>query len=485
MRLPCAALLAAAAGPYSAALGASDVAQLGSGSLPRKAQAEELLLVQFVAPWCAHCKEAAADWEQAAAALRGVAVLGRVDGAAEGELTRLHGVTGFPAVKVWQGGKGPADYKGSRRARDIIDYATRLSGPAVREYADAAELERGKRTHKVLVCLFAEDNAAESAPFAAVAERHREELAFARVGKAAVAEFAAVKPPAVMVYTDKGGGGAAGQEFLFPGGAEAIADELIPFVRNSTYQALPEITPHNYEELRAGGGPLVWAFTDAAAAAPAALAPVAEAAAVLRGNASFGWISGPKNLRIAARMGLTGRKWPALSMEQGGSHYTHAEGGSLSAAGIADWVRAVLDGSASPTLKSEDPPDPATVGGLTTLVGSTFNATVYDKTKDVLVLFHAPWCGHCKAMTPAYGEVAQRLAAQEAVVIAQMDVSANDPPRAFEIRGFPTIALVMGETNEVVLYEGPRTADAMLRFLQSTAHSKPVPEEAAAGGSEL
>jgi protein disulfide-isomerase A6 len=34
------------------------------------------------------------------------------------------------------------------------------------------------------------------------------------------------------------------------------------------------------------------------------------------------------------------------------------------------------------------------------LTDSDFDSVVLDKTKDVLVEFYAPWCGHCKSLKP-------------------------------------------------------------------------------------
>jgi protein disulfide-isomerase A6 len=45
-----------------------------------------------------------------------------------------------------------------------------------------------------------------------------------------------------------------------------------------------------------------------------------------------------------------------------------------------------------------------------TLTDSTFDKVVKDPTKDVLVEFYAPWCGHCKNLAPVWESLAKTFA---------------------------------------------------------------------------
>lgn len=142
----------------------------------------------------------------------------------------------------------------------------------------------------------------------------------------------------------------------------------------------------------------------------------------------------------------------------------------VTAAEIPGFLADFRAGAVPPTIKSEPVPG-SQPGPVHVLVGSTFVAEVLESSKDVLVEFYAPWCGHCKQLEPIYAEVAEELAAEEHVVVAKIDATANDFPsdRGFDVKGFPTIYLVKGERREVVLYTGDRSKGDLLGFVRQQA----------------
>jgi len=53
---------------------------------------------------------------------------------------------------------------------------------------------------------------------------------------------------------------------------------------------------------------------------------------------------------------------------------------------------------------------------------------VTNSTKDVLVEFYAPWCGHCKKLMPVWEETAEKLVGNPNIVLAKCDSTANEIP---------------------------------------------------------
>ncbi len=84
--------------------------------------------------------------------------------------------------------------------------------------------------------------------------------------------------------------------------------------------------------------------------------------------------------------------------------------------------------------------------------------------KNELVFYHAGWCGYCKEFMPIFDQTVPSLQAQfpELVITKYKDeddrkvIQSANPP----VEGFPTVRLNGAE------FEGPRTAEGLLMFVQ-------------------
>lgn len=64
---------------FAAAARASDVLDLTDDDFDSKIGHHDLILVEFFAPWCGHCKRLAPEYEAAATRLKGIVSLAKVD----------------------------------------------------------------------------------------------------------------------------------------------------------------------------------------------------------------------------------------------------------------------------------------------------------------------------------------------------------------------------------------------------------------------
>lgn len=76
---------------------ASDVISLTASTFESTVNAESLILVEFFAPWCGHCKALAPHYEEAATALKEKNIkIAKVDCVDEADLCQSKGIQGYP-----------------------------------------------------------------------------------------------------------------------------------------------------------------------------------------------------------------------------------------------------------------------------------------------------------------------------------------------------------------------------------------------------
>lgn len=88
----------------------------------------------------------------------------------------------------------------------------------------------------------------------------------------------------------------------------------------------------------------------------------------------------------------------------------------------------------------------------------------------IVVEFYAPWCGHCKKLTPEYEKAASILSSHDPpIVLAKVDANeeANrELASTYEVRGFPTLKIMRNGGKIVQDYKGPREADGIVAHLK-------------------
>jgi len=86
----------------------------------------------------------------------------------------------------------------------------------------------------------------------------------------------------------------------------------------------------------------------------------------------------------------------------------------------------------------------------------------------VLVMFYAPWCGHCKHAKPDYAKAAKELLGGSDGVLAAVDcTSSSSVCSQFDVKGYPTIKLfVNGKFAED--YKSGRDKDSFVKFMKAS-----------------
>lgn len=104
-------------------------------------------------------------------------------------------------------------------------------------------------------------------------------------------------------------------------------------------------------------------------------------------------------------------------------------------------------------------------GKVLELTESNFDAAIsaFDY---IFVDFYAPWCGHCKRLSPELDKAAPMLSGlKKPVVIAKIDADKyRRIGNKYDIDGFPTLKMFMNGVPTD--YNGPRKADLLVRYLR-------------------
>eukprot|EP01060_Flectonema_neradi_P018602 TRINITY_DN2546_c0_g1_i2.p1 TRINITY_DN2546_c0_g1~~TRINITY_DN2546_c0_g1_i2.p1 ORF type:complete len:596 (+),score=131.96 TRINITY_DN2546_c0_g1_i2:72-1859(+) len=102
---------------------------------------------------------------------------------------------------------------------------------------------------------------------------------------------------------------------------------------------------------------------------------------------------------------------------------------------------------------------------LVPLSDATFDPVLKTTSKGMLVLLHAPWCGHCKRVMPTFKTLAEDLRQlRSKILITTVDATVEKTlSRRFNVNGYPTIIYV-GKHGDSVEYSGDRSLDSLTEF---------------------
>jgi len=485
-------LLAGTVAPWLVAAneGPSDVIDLTSDTFASFIESEPLALVEFFAPWCGHCKALAPHYEESATALKEKLVgvkLAKVDCVDQAELCTTNGIAGYPTLKVYRNGT-PTEYGGPRQAEGIISYMTKQSLPAVTAVT-AENHDQIKEADRLVVIAYV--SSTEEAPvpvFSKVADTLREEYLFGLTSDAAAIKAAGVTPPAIVVWKkfDEGRNDVASAD------VSAITEEVLTeFIKSKAMPLFDEISGDNYAKYATAGLPLAYLFVDPQDPKKEEyineLKPIAEEH---KGAVSFVWIDAVKFVDHAKSLVLMEPKWPSFVIQDVKAQlkYPIDQATEINARVVGHHIKQFVNGRLEPKLKSEPVPEKQE-DSYYHLVGSTFEEVVFDDSKDVFVQFSAPWCGHCKRLAPTWESLADKYSAiKDRLLIAKMDATENDVPvsAGFSISGFPTIKFKPAGSRDFIEYEGDRSLESLIEFVEEKAKNSlvlPPKEEDKLAGS--
>lgn len=447
----------------------SDVISISASNFDQLVNPEPLILVEFFAPWCGHCKSLAPHYEKAATALKEKNIkLAKVDCVEEAELCQSKGVQGYPTLKIYTNGEAK-DYGGPRQEEGIISYMTKQSLPAVSEVTAVNHTEFQKADKIVVIAYLSSTSEHPVEQFTAAAEALRDEYLFGLTTDKDVIEAAGVTPPAILVYRSFD---EPRSDYPYPVSA-LTKNELSEWLAELAIPVFDQVTGENYRVYATGSKPLAYLFVEPGSENKDeiinAIRPVAQK---YKSKINFVWIDAVQFGDHAKALNLRDSKWPAFVIQDLTKQlkYPLDQSHEVTPDAVSNYVQLYIEGKVEPTLKSEPVPETQDEP-VYVVVGKNFNDVVFDDSKDVFIEFYATWCGHCKRIKPTWDSLGERFAdRKDRITIAKMEATENDLPSVpFQVSGFPTIKFKQAGSREFIDYDGDRSLESLVAFVEEHA----------------
>merc|ERR1712179_604044 len=440
----------------------------------------EFILVEFYAPWCGHCKALAPEYAKAAGILAekdSPIKLAKLDATEEGATAEKFEVRGYPTLKFFKNGK-PMEYGGGRTADTIVSWLEKKTGPPALALASVEEATAFVAGKDVAVIGVFADQTTDAAKAYLAAAANIDDIPFAITSSAEVAAEHKIEGEAVLLLkTFDDGRAVLAEDITEEAVAAFVAGESLPLVVDFNQETAQKIFSGDIKSH-------LLAFLSVKADSHADdVAMLQSIAKENKGKMLFVTINTDEDdhKRILEFFGITESELPTFRAIQLGEDMAKfkPDDDKIEAESIKAFVAKFLAGELKQHLMSDEIPEDWDATGVKVLVGKNFHEVAMNAEKNVLVEFYAPWCGHCKQLTPIWDKLGEKYADHANIVIAKMDSTANELEE-IKVQGFPTIKLIKAGDNSIVDFDGERTEAGFVKFLDAQ-----VGAEAAASKDEL
>lgn len=438
----------------------------------------EHILVEFYAPWCGHCKALAPEYAKAAKALKddGSPIrLAKVDATEETALGERFEVRGYPTLKFFRNGK-PSDYKGGRTSEEIISWLQKRTGPAAMTVDKVETVKLMTEKDDVFVVGFFKDQESEAAKAFTEVAGDMDDVQFGITSENDVFSEYEISGDAVVLFKNFDDGRADLTDNL------DSATSLKQFIVANRLPLVTEFTQESASKIFGGDvkNHILLFVSKKSDSFQSHFDVFKVVAQKFKGKVLFIYLNTDEedNGRVLEFFGLKVSECPTIRYIHLGDDMVKfkPDSGDITTDAVTSFVESILDGKRQPHLNSEEVPEDWDSKPVKVLVGTNFDSVARDKTKNVLVEFYAPWCGHCKQLAPIWEQLGEKYKDSADTIIAKMDATANELSDV-KIRGFPTIKFFPKGSSEIIDYSGERTLDGFVKFLASGGKDGGAAEE--------
>jgi len=441
-----------------------DVFVLTAENFEEKIKGDEFVFVEFYAPWCGHCKKLVPEYAALATSLKGEGskiVIAKLDATTANDVSVKYSIRGYPTLKLFRNGE-PIDFEGGRTTSEMKVWLEKKTGPASKHLTSQQEIDDFKAQSGTRVLGFVGSGEEDDDEWMkAAASGSMDEFSFAHVTDSKL--YGGKKANNFVIFKSDG------DEVDFDGD-EFSKSKIASFVETEGHPLVDELAQKSWQRSQSSNLPLFAGF-HGAVEDKENLQIFSRLAKKFKGQVVFTYSATPS---LAERWGASGKVIPTavfVSWVDGDPKMTvfDEENEKFSEETAESFIQQCLKGEYKGYRKSDPIPE-KNDEPVTILVGKNFDSIVMDKSKDVFVEFYAPWCGHCKKLSPIWDELGEVYEDDKNIVIGKMDATTNTPPDSVSIKGFPTLIFFPADNKDTpVPYNGERDLDNLVKFVKEQA----------------
>ncbi|KAK3746383.1 hypothetical protein QZH41_018215, partial [Actinostola sp. cb2023] len=210
----------------------------------------------FYAPWCGYCRKLEPIWENVARTLHGSSItVAKLDATVYNDISKDYNVRGFPTIKFIKGDI-VLTYSGDRTFEDIVEFAEKAGGPAVKELTSGEQLRTVQRDRTVFFLLVQSSTNDELSVhlkdiFYRAAEKRITEAYFYIILENQLPKAVKLKSPMITVFKD-------GSNFPFElVSKEVTVDNTTDWIDQEKFGAFMQIIRANVRDITMTGRAMV------------------------------------------------------------------------------------------------------------------------------------------------------------------------------------------------------------------------------------
>ncbi|CAJ2660674.1 unnamed protein product [Trifolium pratense] len=450
-----------------------DVVILKDNNFTDVVNKNRFVLVEFYAPWCGHCQALAPEYAAAATELKSEnVVLAKVDATEESEVSQKFDVQGFPTILFFIDGVHKT-YSGQRTKEAIVTWIKKKTGPGIHNITSLEDGQRILTSETKVVLGFLNSLVGPESEELAAASRLEDDVNFYQTVDPEVAKLFnidvnAKRPALILVKNEDEKLNHFDGKFDKSAIVDFVSSNKLPLVTVFTRESAPTIFENPIKKQIFFQVLLFATSNDTEKLLPV----FQEASKSFKGKLIFVLVETDNEdvgKSVSEYFGISGSDPKVLAYTGNDDGKKFIFDGEVTVDKIKAFGEDFLEDKLKPFFKSDPVPE-TNDGDVKIVVGNNFDEIVLDESKDVLLEIYAPWCGHCQHLEPIYNKLAKHLRSIDSLVIAKMDGTQNEHPRA-KSDGFPTLLFFPAgnKSFDPITVETDRTVVAFYKFLKQHA----------------